>query len=85
VTNLPDEPSVAPVSLAGAPGDLSLEVVTTYCGSATCPTVYQSDRGTLVVQGYAVEAARAGVDLPPGELLVEIPVELLANAARAVN
>jgi hypothetical protein len=38
-----------------------------------------------VVQGYAVEAARAGVDLPPGELLVEIPVELLANAARAVN
>jgi hypothetical protein len=85
VTTLFNDPSAAPASLAGAPGDLSLEVVTTYCGSNTCPTVYQSDRGTFVVQGYAVDAARAGVDLPPGELLVEIPVELLANAARIVH
>ena len=85
MTKLPETPSAGPASLAGTPGDLSLKVVTSYCGSQTCPTVYESDRGTLVVQGYAVDAARAGVDLPPGELLVEIPVELLANAARAVN
>ncbi|BCJ55622.1 hypothetical protein Asp14428_70970 [Actinoplanes sp. NBRC 14428] len=62
--------------------DLQLELVTTHCGSNTCPTIYRSDRGTVVVQGYSVSAARAGVEVPDGELLVEIPPELLAEAAR---
>ncbi|MFW5415571.1 hypothetical protein J0910_02805 [Nocardiopsis sp. CNT-189] len=50
----------------------------------TCPTVYASDRGTLVVQGCALGAADlAEITLPDGELAVEIPVSLLLEAARA--
>jgi hypothetical protein len=59
-----------------------LELVLTLCGSNTCPTIYKSAEGTLVVQGYSVSAQHAGVDLPAGEQLVEIPLELLAEAAR---
>ncbi|GIF52672.1 hypothetical protein DFJ67_5893 [Asanoa ferruginea] len=65
--------------------DLRLTTISASCTGGSCPTIYQSDRGTLVVQGYAVSAARAGVNLPTGELLVEIPVELLTNAARNVS
>jgi len=64
---------------------INLKLVTTLCGSNTCPTVYRSDRGTLVIQGYSVSAAHAGVDLPEGEMLVEIPADLLAEAARLLN
>jgi hypothetical protein len=66
----------------GQPAELGLELITTLCGSGTCPTVYRTNRGTLVVQGYAV-SAQAGVDLPEGELLVEIPAELLTAAVQA--
>lgn len=50
----------------------------------TCPTVYTSDRGTIVVQGYTLSAEDlAGINLPEGEGVVEIPVSLLKEAARA--
>lgn len=62
---------------------MKIELLSSYCGSESCPTIYRTDRGTVVVQGYAVEAGQTGVNLPPGELLVEIPTELLAAAARA--
>jgi hypothetical protein len=65
------------------PSRIRLELVSSYCGSNSCPTIYRTDRGTLVVQGYAVEADETGLSLPQGELLVEIPTELLAAAARA--
>ena len=61
----------------------ALTLVTTLCGGGSCPTVYRTDRNTLVVQGYTVTAESAGVDLPAGEQLVEIPAELLAAAIRA--
>ncbi len=70
---------MAPDSSTADPG-LKLELITTLCGPGTCPTVYRTNRGTLVVQGYAVTAAHAGVDLPEGELLVEVPAELLVQA-----
>jgi hypothetical protein len=77
VTNLPDGSLAAPRSLAGAPGKLALEVLAaTDCGSATCPTFYKTDRATVVVQGYPVDCRRTGIDVPPGEFLVEIPAEL---------
>lgn len=60
-----------------------LTLVTSLCGNGSCPTVYKTDRGTLVVQGYTVTPQAAGVDLPDGEQLVEIPVDLLAAAMRA--
>jgi hypothetical protein len=47
--------------------------------------VYRSDLGTVIVQGYQVQASRAGVELPEGEMLVEIPMELLTAAAREFN
>jgi hypothetical protein len=61
---------------------VNLEMVATFCGSNTCPTVYRTDRGTLVIQGYTVAAEQAGVDLPDGEMLVEVPAELLREAVR---
>jgi hypothetical protein len=70
-----------PVGPAGVAGR-KLDLVLTLCGSNTCPTIYKSDQGTLVIQGYSVSASHAGVDLPDGEQLVEIPAELLAEAAR---
>jgi hypothetical protein len=63
---------------------LALEHVVTLCGAGTCPTVYKTNRGTLIIQGYSVAGQDAGVDLPAGEMLVEIPADLLAQAARAV-
>jgi hypothetical protein len=61
----------------------TLTLVTTLCGGGTCPTVYRTDRGTLVVQGYTVSAENVDIDLPAGEQLVEIPAELLAAAVQA--
>jgi hypothetical protein len=56
----------------------ALELLATTCSTGTCPTIFRSDRGTIVIQGYAVDAQRAGVTLAADELLVEIPEELLA-------
>lgn len=52
------------------------------CGEGrTCPTVYTTDRGTLVVQGYRLDAeALAEIDLPENESAVEIPLTLLKEA-----
>jgi hypothetical protein len=60
-----------------------LTLLTSLCGNGSCPTVYRTDRGTLVVQGYAVTAQTAGIDVPHGEQLVEIPADLLAAAMQA--
>jgi|HubBroStandDraft_5_1064220.scaffolds.fasta_scaffold203090_1 hypothetical protein len=47
------------------------------------PTMFATDRGTLVVRGYAISDPQALADLgdvPPGELDIEIPRELLRFA-----
>lgn len=47
------------------------------------PTLYETDRGTIVVRGYAITDARALADLgevPVGEVDIEIPRELLRFA-----
>jgi hypothetical protein len=50
----------------------------------TCPTVYRTDRDTIVVQGYAVPARElTHITLPDGEAAVEIPITLLEAASRA--
>jgi hypothetical protein len=72
--------------VSGTPNDggaPQLTLVTSLCGAGSCPTIYRTDRGTLVVQGYTVTAERTGVDVPVGEQLVEIPFELLAAALKA--
>ncbi|MEU6720213.1 hypothetical protein ABZ897_52920 [Nonomuraea sp. NPDC046802] len=45
------------------------------------PTLYATDRGTLVVRGYCITDQQALADLgevPPGETDIEIPLELLS-------
>jgi hypothetical protein len=50
----------------------------------TCPAVFTTDRGTIVVQGFALtDAVLAQADLPDGEAAVEIPLTLLLEAACA--
>ncbi|PRX99121.1 hypothetical protein [Allonocardiopsis opalescens] len=45
----------------------------------TCPTMWRTDRGTYVVQGYIVTDPEelATLNLPPGETAVEVPARLL--------
>ena len=50
------------------------------CKDGDCPTVYRTDRGTVGVQGYVLD--RTTQD---GEAMVEIPAELLLEAARALG
>lgn len=65
---------------------VTLELVAGHpCGAGECPTIYKTDRGTLVVQGYTLLPANAGVELPPGEQMVEIPTELVADYVRTVS
>lgn len=51
------------------------------CDSAACPTIFATDRDTVVVQGYQVAPVDAGVDVPTGEFLVEIPRALLLDSS----
>ncbi len=69
-----------PANQAGA----GLEVVAKLCPAADCPTVYRTGHGTLLVQGYRVTPADVGLNPPEGEVVVEVPVELLRAAAHAV-
>lgn len=71
----------APAAIPG--GTITLEQVAGLCNTGECPTVYRTNRGTLVVQGLSFNPAEAGVGVPPGEQMVEIPAELLAEYARS--
>jgi hypothetical protein len=55
------------------------------CASGGCPTIFAADGDMVVVQGYAVDAAEAGVDLPEGEFLVRIPRDLLQDGWTALH
>src|SRR5258705_10453088 len=62
-----------------------IQIARTPCDETGCPTVYLTERDTVVVQGYGVRPAEAGIDLPPGELLVEIPRALPAEGATVLG
>ena len=51
------------------------------CSGGTCPAVYETDRGTVVVQGAIVTDpdALAAMKLPEHETAVEVPASLLAS------
>jgi hypothetical protein len=78
-----DNQGVEDAALGGPAPKLTL--VTSLCGSGTCPTVYRTDRDTLVIQGYTITAEQADLALPAGEQLVEIPADLLAAAMQAAE
>jgi hypothetical protein len=73
------------LAAAAATGAVTLRAVATRCGPGDCPTVYVTDRNTVVVQGYAVAPADAGISVPAGELLVEIPADLLPLAVHNLD
>jgi hypothetical protein len=64
---------------------VSLEPLVSYCAAGECPTIYRTDHGTLVLQGYVFEPQTAGTTVPAGEQMVEIPAELLAEYARITS
>jgi hypothetical protein len=58
---------------------LKLIPVARTCVNGSCPTIYKTGRDSVVVQGYPVSA---DLDVPDGELLVEVPSDLIVEAAR---
>jgi hypothetical protein len=67
---------------------MRLERVRGTCNDGkTCPTLFRTDRGTVVVQGWTVTdpelLGQVGA-VPDGETLVEVPAALVAEVlARA--
>jgi len=57
------------------------------CDDGTCPAVYATDRGTLVIQGSIVTDAEAlaSVNMAAHETLVEVPEELLMTLAGRIT
>jgi hypothetical protein len=51
------------------------------------PTLYRTDKGTFVVQGWKVtdQEALQTLDLPEHETAVEVPAALLAEIARELG
>lgn len=47
------------------------------CEDRNCPTVYEIDDETLVVQGYKARELFSGDDIPATEDVVRIPKELI--------
>jgi hypothetical protein len=62
-----------------------IQIARTPCDETGCPTVYLTEHDTVVVQGYRVRPADAGIDLPPGEILVEIPRALFDEGATVLR
>jgi hypothetical protein len=56
-------------------------------GEYGCPAVYRMDRGGLAVQGRLLKPGElpSGAVIPAGEAFVEIPGELLIEAARRLT
>jgi hypothetical protein len=54
------------------------------CEDDDCPAVYISDRGTGVAQGTPVDDA-AGLRLGPGEVAVELPLDVLRDALKVLE
>ena len=50
------------------------------CRNGGCPTVYRTDRGTIAIQGERLAHAT-----PDHEAIVEIPLDLLTEAVRALG
>jgi hypothetical protein len=50
------------------------------CGDKDCPGIYQTKRGTFVVQGVVFDKAA-----PVGEGAVEIPPSVMEEAVRALG
>jgi hypothetical protein len=50
------------------------------CGRDDCPAVFTTDRGTIAIQGYDIRK-----EVPTGESVVEIPLDVLKEAVSALG
>ncbi|WP_329564067.1 hypothetical protein OG711_27100 [Streptomyces uncialis] len=57
---------------------MQVTVLATTCDKKDCPTLYKTDRGTILVQGGT--PTDHGLVIPAHEALVEIPMELIRKA-----
>ncbi|MEU4237293.1 hypothetical protein [Actinoplanes sp. NPDC026619] len=62
---------------------MTLKIVNTIgCNGGTCPTLYQTESGDFLIQGFIVEDSgtmdEIGV-VPQGESVVRVPRELLSS------
>lgn len=57
---------------------MKVSVLATTCEKTNCPTIYKTDRGTILVQGETPTGH--GLTIPAHETLVEIPIELVREA-----
>lgn len=64
---------------------MRLTPLTAACASGTCPAVFLSDSGMVVVQGDRVDPSSAALSPSPGEALVAIPRDVLLEAARRLG
>jgi len=53
-----------------------VKLLASACRDGTCPAVYRTDQGTIVVQGPPVDGA------PEGEMRVEVSPDLLREALK---
>jgi hypothetical protein len=81
MTNHEDADFTAAADGPPATPESAPRLVVSLCGGGTCPTVYRTDRDTVLVQG----AVATGVAVAEGEQLVEIPREILLEAARRLQ
>ena len=53
------------VAQSNGPGaqSVTLRVIAGRCSGGECPTIYRTDRGTLIVQGYAFDPAAVAKNL----------------------
>lgn len=67
---------------------MKLTFVGSTSGGGNCPSVYSTDRGTIVVQGMAVtdpETLAHARSILGGEAFVEVPIELVKYWPDAVE
>ncbi|TCP50132.1 hypothetical protein EV191_108221 [Tamaricihabitans halophyticus] len=62
---------------------MKVRQVSDHCKERDCPTVYITDRGTVVFQGDPVDGAD-GMRLGPGEQAVELPLDVVISALRTL-
>lgn len=61
------------------------QVAKVACDTSACPTIFATDRDTVLVQGYVLPAGAVRLDVPTGEFVVEIPRGLLVEGAAALT
>lgn len=56
---------------------------TAECRDGNCPTVRETDRNSVIIQGGIHFRELAELEFPEGEGAVEVPIELMLRAAAA--